>query len=81
MSAALQEEVSALQRTSCKEQTFNTARTQRLVVRTDRRLRITLWRPQWLAQWKEWLAHGESLAGGRAAQRRAHKIRNSGLTA
>jgi hypothetical protein len=47
--ATLQQKVSALQCASGKEESFNSSCAQRLVVRTDRRLRITLWRPQGLA--------------------------------
>jgi hypothetical protein len=64
VSSALQEEMPALQRASRKEEPLNTARAHHLVVRTDRRLRITLGRLERISKWQERLTHGESLACG-----------------
>ena len=58
MPSTLKEEVPTLQCTCRKKESFNTFRTQCLIVRGNARLRIVGRWLQRFAKWNEWLAHG-----------------------
>lgn len=70
MAAALEEEVPTLQCTCRKKESFNTSGAQRLIMRGNARLRILGGRPQRLAKWEEWLAHGSQPTLSHARSRR-----------